>query len=438
MYSRFFKTLQFVVDLVLVASSYYFVYMVRGFLGFPYEQRSLVVLGHMLPWLLLTFAVLYFVYNLGAGSPPGSYFESFLGLALAVVLLMVISYALSFAIRQFGLPRTMVGLAGFVQIVGLSIINSLLFGLQLRSMPSVNVVCIAGSEKQAAQLVSIMSRIRGFAATPFVWSTAAASVPALPASVTAIVLDDSLDVDIRCNLLVQSASLGIHVYVVPSAGDLLLQNPTELLAGDQLLLEVRPLEYQSADVFFKRLLDVVVSILALAFFSPLFLIMAVLIPAEGGRSVFYCQRRLGIHGKAFAAIKFRTMTRGAEDKTGPTLSVDGDERITRVGRFLRKTGLDEVPQFVNVLRGEMSVVGPRPERPELASVIEAGHPEFSLRTAVKPGITGMAQIRGRYDTPPKQKLDLDISYLRQRSVILSDVYVILNTLKMFFLPTRRK
>jgi lipopolysaccharide/colanic/teichoic acid biosynthesis glycosyltransferase len=86
----------------------------------------------------------------------------------------------------------------------------------------------------------------------------------------------------------------------------------------------------------------------------------------------------------------------------------------------------------------MSVVGPRPERPELASAIEAEYPEFLLRTAVKPGITGLAQIRGQYDTPPNRKLDLDISYLRQRSVILSDIYVILNTLRMFFLPARRK
>jgi lipopolysaccharide/colanic/teichoic acid biosynthesis glycosyltransferase len=283
-----------------------------------------------------------------------------------------------------------------------------------------------------------MNGIRGFAATPFVWSGAEPGGLTLPAGISAVVLDSSLDVGVRRDLLVQSASLGLRVYVVPSAGDLLLQNPAELLAGDQLLLEVRPLVYQPADAFFKRILDIVVALLALLFFAPLFLAMAALIPAESGRPVFYCQPRLGARGVRFMTIKFRTMALGAEDQTGPVLSADGDTRITRVGRFLRKTGLDEVPQFINVLRGEMSVVGPRPERPELAGVIEAEHPEFVLRTAVKPGITGLAQIRGRYDTPPGRKLDLDISYMRQRSVILSDMYVILNTLRMFFLPTRRK
>ena len=437
MRSRLFGLLQLVLDLALVAGSYYLVYAARGALGFPYEQRSLITLGRLLPWLLLTFVVLYFVYNLGAGS-PGGYYESFLGLVLSVVLLMVISFALSFAIRQFGLPRTMVGLAGLVQVVGLSVLNGLLFRLQMRSLPSVRIACAAGSEDRAAHLADTMNGIRGFAATPFVWSGAEPGDLTLPAGIGAVVLDSSLDVGVRRDLLVQSASSALRVYVVPSAGDLLLQNPAELLAGDQLLLEVRPLAYQPADAFFKRILDIVVALLALLFFAPLFLVMAVLIPAESGRPIFYCQPRLGARGVRFMTIKFRTMALGAEDQTGPVLSADGDARITRVGHFLRKTGLDEVPQFINVLRGEMSVVGPRPERPELAGVIEAEHPEFVLRTAVKPGITGLAQIRGRYDTPPGRKLDLDISYMRQRSVILSDMYVILNTLRMFFLPTRRK
>jgi lipopolysaccharide/colanic/teichoic acid biosynthesis glycosyltransferase len=437
MHNRFFGALQLLLDLALVAGSYYFVYVTRGALGFPYEPRSLVTLGRILPWLLLTFVVLYFVYNLGAGS-PGSYYESFLGLVLTVVLLTVISYALSFAIRQFGVPRTMVGLAGVVQVVGLSILNGLLFRLQVRSLPSVRVLCIAGSEQRAARLAGTVNGVRGIAAVPFVWPGAGMDGPALPAGTSAVVLDTSLGEGVRRDLLVQSASSGMRVLVVPDANDLLLQNPSELLAGDQLLLEVRPLGYGPADAFFKRMLDIIVSALALVFFAPLFAVMAILIPAESGRPIFYSQQRLGLHGACFMAIKFRTMARGAEDETGPVLSGDGDTRITRVGRFLRKTGLDEVPQFINVLRGEMSVVGPRPERPELAGIIGAQSPEFGLRTAVKPGITGLAQIRGRYDTPPNRKLDLDISYLRQRSVILSDVYVILNTLRMFFLPARRK
>lgn len=181
-----------------------------------------------------------------------------------------------------------------------------------------------------------------------------------------------------------------------------------------------------------------VAMVALVLFSPVFAAATIMILAESGRPVYYSQERLGKGGRPFGAIKFRTMVHGAENDTGPVLTADGDVRITRVGRFLRKTGLDEVPQFVNVLRGEMSVVGPRPERPELAAAIEHDDPDFGLRTAVKPGITGLAQIRGGYATHPHRKLTLDISYLRQRSVLLSDIYVILNTLRMFFLPSRRK
>jgi len=202
MRSRFFGVLQLFLDLALVAGSYYLVYAARGALGFPYEQRSLLTLGRLLPWLLLTFVVLYFVYNLGAGS-PGGYYESFLGLVLTVVLLMVISFALSFAIRQFGLPRTMVALAGLVQVLGLSVLNGLLFRLQMRSLPSVRIACAAGSEDRATHLAGTMNGIRGFAATPFVWSGAELGGLTLPAGIGAVVLDSSLDVGVRRDLLVR-------------------------------------------------------------------------------------------------------------------------------------------------------------------------------------------------------------------------------------------
>ena len=437
MRSRIAGAVQLVLDLVLVAGSYYVVYFGRGALGFPYTPQSLGTLGQVLPWLLVVFAVLYFVYGLGTVA-PGTYYEAFLGLALSVGLLALITFALSFLIRQFGVPRTMVALAGLVQMVGLSILNGVLARAYRKKLPCVSVLCVAASEERAERLSALMSSVQGFAGEAVVWNEACQDVGVWLAATKAVVLDDSLDAAARQGLLVKLTAARTKVFVVPQTGDLLLQNPLEFLAGDQLLLEVQPLSYRPADDLFKRLLDILVAVLALVLFSPLFALATVMILADGGRPVYYRQERLGRGGCRFRAIKFRTMVRGAEDDTGPILTIDGDARITRVGRFLRKTGLDEVPQFLNVLRGEMSIVGPRPERPELARAIEAGDPDFALRTAVKPGITGLAQIRGGYSTNPHRKLTLDISYLRQGSVLLSDIYIILNTLRMFFLPSRRK
>lgn len=437
MRSRIVGALQLVLDLALVAGSYYLVYIGREALGFPYTPHSIVTLGQVLPWLLVVFAVLYFVYGLGSAM-SGGYYEAFLGMVLSVGLLAVITFALSFLIRQFGVPRTMVALAGLVQLVGLSVLNGLLSRLYRQMLPRVATACVAGTEERAQRLAALMSSVQGFDGHAVVLQDRLEAAAVWPSGTGAVVLDDSLDAGMRQSLLVQSAAAGMRVFVVPLTSDLLLQNPSELLAEDQLLLEVQPLGYRPADSFFKRLLDIVVATVALVFFSPVFLVATVSILVEGGRPVYYHQERLGKGGRRFRAIKFRTMVHGAEDDTGPVLSADGDVRITRAGRFLRKTGLDEVPQFLNVLRGEMSVVGPRPERPELAQAIEREDPDFGLRTAVKPGITGLAQIRGGYATHPHRKVTLDISYLRQRSVLLSDVYVILNTLRMFFLPSRRK
>jgi lipopolysaccharide/colanic/teichoic acid biosynthesis glycosyltransferase len=128
----------------------------------------------------------------------------------------------------------------------------------------------------------------------------------------------------------------------------------------------------------------------------------------------------------------------AEGLTGARLSTGRlDPRITRVGGLMRRTGLDEVPQFINVLRGDMSVVGPRPERPELAQKILEETPDWSLWLLVRPGITGVAQVQGRYTTAPEDKLTMDLAYIRSRSLFNYDLTIILHTLKMFFLPDRR-
>jgi lipopolysaccharide/colanic/teichoic acid biosynthesis glycosyltransferase len=208
--------------------------------------------------------------------------------------------------------------------------------------------------------------------------------------------------------------------------------------ADHLILTVEPYGHGPVDLIQKRMLDIVVSVIALAIFSPVFLLASIAIVLTDGRPAFYLQQRLGFRGHIFHIIKFRTMCHDAERLTGACLSKGVlDTRITRVGRLLRRTGLDEVPQFINVLRGDMSVVGPRPERPELAQKILEKTPDWNLRLLVRPGITGVAQVLGRYTTVPEDKLTMDLTYIRARSLFNYDLTIILHTLKMFFMPGRR-
>lgn len=185
-----------------------------------------------------------------------------------------------------------------------------------------------------------------------------------------------------------------------------------------------------AYLFFKRAFDIVFAIvvgLVLFLFIP---IIAIAIKLDSKGPVLFKQERLGKDEKPFMMYKFRSMYIDAE-KDGPQWAIASDQRATRVGRFLRKTRIDELPQMWNILVGDMSLVGPRPEREFFYSEFERDIPNFRDRLAVKPGLTGLAQINGGYELDPQSKLDYDIEYMGSRSILL-DIKCILKTVKLVF------
>jgi exopolysaccharide biosynthesis polyprenyl glycosylphosphotransferase len=183
----------------------------------------------------------------------------------------------------------------------------------------------------------------------------------------------------------------------------------------------------------KRLVDIIVSSLGLVILLPVFLVVAVLIKLTSRGRVFYRQERMGLDGHRFRIIKFRTMVRDAEEESGPVMSRPGDPRMTKVGRFLRKFSIDEFPQLVNVFKGEMSLIGPRPERPEFVRELAGQIPNYMLRHKVKCGITGWAQVHGlRQDTPIDKRIEYDFYYIQNWSLGL-DLKIIWMTLRKGFL-----
>jgi exopolysaccharide biosynthesis polyprenyl glycosylphosphotransferase len=182
---------------------------------------------------------------------------------------------------------------------------------------------------------------------------------------------------------------------------------------------------------FKRCFDFTVASIALIVLSPLFLIIGLLIKIDSEGPVFFRQDRVGQGGEIFKIWKFRTMRKEAELETGPVWAQDNDPRITRIGEFLRKSHLDELPQLINVFRGQMSLIGPRPERPEFIKTIAEEIPNFSFRLGVKPGITGLAQVRYRYGASIKdaaRKLRYDLFYIKRMCWFL-DFRIILWTIE---------
>ncbi|MGR6009466.1 sugar transferase [Bacillus cereus] len=178
----------------------------------------------------------------------------------------------------------------------------------------------------------------------------------------------------------------------------------------------------------KYILDVIFALLGLIILAPVMLIFSLLIILESPGSPFYLQERLGINGKRFNVIKLRSMRNDAE-KNGAKWAEKNDPRITKIGLFIRKTRIDELPQLFNILKGEMSLVGPRPERPMFTEKFEREIPGFKKRLEVKPGLTGWAQVNGGYEITPREKLRLDIYYINNSSLLL-DFKIILKTIKV--------
>nr|WP_288826250.1 exopolysaccharide biosynthesis polyprenyl glycosylphosphotransferase [uncultured Clostridium sp.] len=226
--------------------------------------------------------------------------------------------------------------------------------------------------------------------------------------------------------------IGKRSYSVPKISDILLKSSDELNLFDTPLLLSRNIGLTMEQQFIKRIEDVLISILMLVMFSPVFLIAAIGIKCTDGGSVFYKQERLSKDNKVFMIYKFRTMIEKAEQTSGPVLATEKDPRIIPIGRILRATRMDELPQLLNILKGDMSIVGPRPERPLIASEIEKKIPEFSFRLKVKAGLTGYAQVYGKYNTKPYDKLKLDLTYIRRYSLLL-DLKLIIMTPKILFI-----
>lgn len=210
----------------------------------------------------------------------------------------------------------------------------------------------------------------------------------------------------------------VRIRVLPDLYDSLIGKVQIQQVGGVPLIEVRNGEVPNYIAMRKRAFDYVFSAFFLILFVLTFPFIAIAIKLQDGGPVFYRQERVGRNRKRFLIFKYRTMVVGAEKMTGPVLSTDHDDRVTRVGRFLRRFYIDEWPQLLNVLRGDMSLVGPRPERPMFVETFMQQDPSYRLRLTVRPGITGLAQIHGYYGTSVPNKLRYDIAYINARSTLL--------------------
>ena len=247
----------------------------------------------------------------------------------------------------------------------------------------------------------------------------------------AVILHD-LSASLRNHLIKYCYENSIRVYVTPKLYDILIRGASDMDLFDTPFLLMRNRGLTPWQAFVKRCMDLFIAITCLILTSPILLLIVLLIKCFDKGPIFYHQTRLTLNGKEFEIYKFRSMYVDAE-KDAIRLQSQNDDRITPLGRILRRTHLDELPQLFNIIKGDMSFVGPRPERPEIAKLYMTQIPEFSYRLKMKAGLTGYAQVYGKYNSTPYDKLKLDLTYIQNYSPFL-DFKLLLLTGKTLFIP----
>ena len=240
-----------------------------------------------------------------------------------------------------------------------------------------------------------------------------------------------IDPELRNRITQYCVEEGIQGYFLPDVGDVILAGAKHIQSYSVPILNVERKQPVAEFLVLKRLFDIAASLIGLIIASPFMLLTALAVKLYDKGPVFYTQTRLTKDGKVFKMIKFRSMRTDAEKDGVARLTTTNDDRITPVGKVIRAIRMDELPQLINILKGEMSIVGPRPERPEIAEQYAEEFPAFKLRLQVKAGLTGYAQVYGRYNTDPHDKLEMDLMYINKMGVF-TDLMLIFGTLRILF------
>ena len=441
-HSQFFLGLFLVSDLVLISSSWvlaYFISISGSVLQAAEDVPPLELYLALLVPMLGCWVICFHVFDLYRPRRMSSRVSEFLDIAKANTIAVLSLVALTFIPSWYEYSRLVFLHSWLINLVILGF-SRMLFREALRFFRRLGYnkryVLVVGAGKLGQQIVRNLKdhpefgmSVRGyltrrpekvgkvFQNVPVV-GTYSQIMQFVSSGVDIVFICLPAEEAIECEKILEFLSTTtVEVKIVPSIYEFMtIHMSAEMFEGLPLItLQGTPL--QGVNVLLKRSTDLIGSIAALAISSPLLAIIAMCVKLESPGPVFYRQVRTGLDGRQFDMLKFRTMRSDAEEEAGPAWTQKGDTRRTAFGAFLRKTSLDELPQFWNVLKGEMSIVGPRPERPELIALFRDQYPQYMLRHKMKAGMTGWAQVNGwRGNTDLKKRLDYDMYYIEHWSI----------------------
>ncbi|RLE09999.1 hypothetical protein DRJ00_02795 [Candidatus Aerophobetes bacterium] len=367
---------------------------------------------------LISGSVLYFS-GLYEEVEEESSFDIFYKIFISVSLSSIIIVALSFYLRNLPFPRTVFVIAWILEILLISAHHSYLFYSRQRKIPPKRLLVIGTDEeefireskRQSSPKYEIVGLVNADAEVENLKRTIRKG------KVQGVIISDlSLERSKLLDIIFGCQQEGLSVYLRPGLYEVMMGRLEMTHIGDIPLIKLKDEPLKGRDKALKGIMDFSLSLLILLFSSPLLFLIPLLIKMESKGPFLYRQKRVGEKERIYEIYKFRSMIENAEERTGPILAKDTDERVTKVGNLLRRTHLDELPQLFNILRGEMSLIGPRPERPVFVEEFKRKIPGYSRRFMVKPGITGLAQLYGNYDTSAEKKIKYDIAYINNWSL----------------------
>ncbi|QYY42541.1 sugar transferase [Aneurinibacillus thermoaerophilus] len=387
----------------------------------------------VLPWISLTALIIFYMFDLYSNWRRKSLYNLIYTIILSIGTLSLFTMVLTFWYRGFSFPRSVIVIAAIIQIILFVGIRSFIWWIAKQKYGRRKVLIIDESlesgllfAQKFLQHTSGWFIIHSFLPVAH-WKQMIGTIH----EVDVVLLSPALTGEERAEILSYYSRYGKEVLLVPDLFELFILDAEPQQIDDMLVLSVQPPGLTAAQLFLKRAFDIVVSAVLIVLLSPIMLVLFILVPLTSKGPAIFKQERIGRNGKEYMIYKFRSMVHNAEQKTGPTLATDDDPRITPLGKFIRATRLDEIPQLFNVLRGDMSLVGPRPERAFFINQFKENLPDYTYRMSVKPGITGLAQVMAKYSTTVEDKLRFDLMYVRNYSLAL-DIKILLQTLRVVF------
>lgn len=434
------------VDALIINCSIVTAYLIRFKLALP--DFNFQPYMEMFIWISLGGVFFLNTYHLYSFSARTRWDDQFYSIILAVTLTSMFSITLTYVSANYSFPRSVFVLSGLLQVIFLTTWRYFLWKTTKKILGSQKAILIGNGEV----LNDLVERIKKFSENhlqlvglitekPFnkdcgkpvykiLGSFSDYKQILLREDYDVVILAPSLDIRIKEEIVSYCYSSGKEAMLIPDLYEVLLIKSDLSLIDDVPVLTVKGRNWETDPV--KRILDVVGGSAAVIFTLPLMLIIALIIKLDSPGPVIFKQERVTKGGRVFILYKFRTMIQDAEKGTGPVFAVEDDQRATRVGNFLRKTRLDELPQFFNVVKGDMSLVGPRPERPFFVEQYSKLINGYDNRHRMKPGITGIAQIAGKYNTGPREKLVFDLLYSKKNNILV-DMKILLHTVKVLFM-----